>query len=63
MNNRGMCIVEEDEMTLEDIAHIMANQSNTGTLNERKGSESAFDIALRGSKVYLEAHDFFSGEE
>jgi len=63
MDNKGTCIVEDDEMTLEEIAQIMASQGNTGTPNERNGSESAFDVALRGSKVYLEAHGFLSEEE
>lgn len=55
---RGMCTVDEEEITLDEISAIMANQRNTGTLNERGQEKSAFDVALKGSKVYLEAHHF-----
>lgn len=53
---KGMCIVDEKEITLDEIAVIIANQRNTGTLDERIQEKSAFDVALEGSKVYLETH-------
>lgn len=59
---KRQCTVDENEITLEEISYIMKNQSNTGTLNERKKGKNAFDVALEGSKIYLEAQHFVEEE-
>ena len=52
------CVVIKREVTEEDFAQIMAKQRNTKEQNSNfEVSESAFEKALKGSEVYLKAHD------
>lgn len=58
------CSIVERNVTLDLISEITKNQRNTKTLNDRDGEEDAFEVALRGSKVYLREHKLLdAGEE
>ena len=57
------CIVEQREVTLDEIKSIVEHQGNTNTINNRGGDRDAFEVALEGSKVYLKYKGFLEEEE
>ena len=59
----GQCVVVQDELTLDMLSEFDNNQRNTTTQNSREGEESAFQKALRGSKIYLRTQGFLSETE
>lgn len=46
------------EVTIEKIEDILRNQENIITTNDRSSENDAFEIALQGSKAYLEAQGY-----
>ncbi|MCM1046875.1 MAG: hypothetical protein NC433_00425 [Clostridiales bacterium] len=46
------------EVTIEKIEDILRNQENIITTNDRSSEDDAFEIALQGSKAYLEAQGY-----
>lgn len=49
-------------ITEERICALMGTQRNATRTNERTGSETALNHALRGSKIYLKAQGFLPEE-
>ena len=52
----------KENITEERICALMRAQKNATKTNEREGTETALNHALRGSKIYLKAQGFLSGE-
>lgn len=57
------CTVIRRSVTIDDIRQVRESQKNIVTTNERDSDESALKVALRGSKVYLQAHNFLDQTE
>lgn len=57
------CIIEQREVTIDDIKSIVEHQGNTHTINNRGGDMDAFEVALEGSKVYLKHKGLLDDEE
>lgn len=54
----GHSAVVNREVTIEEIEDILQNQKNIITTNDRSSGNDAFEVALEGSKAYLEAQGY-----
>jgi len=61
-NKKAKCVVIDRNISVDDIAEIVSMQKNTIRLNERKDEMDALQVALEGSKIYLDAHGLLDEE-
>lgn len=54
----GHSAVVNREITVEEIEDILQNQKNIITTNDRSSEDDVFEVALKGSKAYLEAQGY-----
>lgn len=54
----GHSAVVNREVTIEEIEDILQNQKNIFTTNDRSNADDVFEVALKGSKVFLKAQGY-----
>lgn len=57
-NEKGTCTVIKREVTSKEIKEILQSQKNINSINDRASDADAFEVALDGSKAYLQAHGY-----